>query len=291
VVAAAIKRGHTVLGVVRSQKAESLLRGLGAECVLVPGLARAPLEIAFQGAPAVVHLAQIGAERGGATYDEVNVAGTEAVTAAARRAGVRRVVFLSGLGVSQYGIKPRCTNRYFLSKLAAEVCLFRSGLDVTVLRPSYVLGPGGELVPTVLSELERGEVEQIGDGSHRMQPIAVSDVAEAILEAATRPSAGPLVVDLVGPTPLSYAELLARVAGALGRLRPVPSYRVRSITAAEADRQARAGGYRGMWPDELDCLLCDEVAGDGPLEDLLGRPLTPLDQVIQDAVDAAVAAR
>jgi hypothetical protein len=40
-----------------------------------------------------------------------------------------------------------------------------------------------------------------------------------------------------------------------------------------------------MLPDELDCMLCDEVADPAPLAALLGRPLTPLDA----AIDAAVA--
>jgi hypothetical protein len=59
---------------------------------------------------------------------------------------------------------------------------------------------------------------------------------------------------------------------------------VRATTIEEADRQASDGGWRGMGPDELDCLLCDEVADARPLEALLGRFLTPL----EDALVAAV---
>jgi len=58
------------------------------------------------------------------------------------------------------------------------------------------------------------------------------------------------------------------------------------VSVAEADRQAAAGGYRGMMPDELDCLLCDEVADARPLEALLGRFLTPLDEALLPAVRA-----
>jgi hypothetical protein len=59
------------------------------------------------------------------------------------------------------------------------------------------------------------------------------------------------------------------------------------VPIAEADRQARAGGYREMLSDELDCMLCDEVSDPGPLAALLGRALTPLDAAIDAAVSAA----
>ena len=42
-----------------------------------------------------------------------------------------------------------------------------------------------------------------------------------------------------------------------------------------------------MGPDELDCLLCDEVADHAPLEALLARRLTPLDEALAAAVRAA----
>jgi hypothetical protein len=42
-----------------------------------------------------------------------------------------------------------------------------------------------------------------------------------------------------------------------------------------------------MLPDELDCLLCDEVADPAPLATLLGRPLTPLDEALAEAARAS----
>ena len=62
---------------------------------------------------------------------------------------------------------------------------------------------------------------------------------------------------------------------------------MREVPIEEADRRARAGGYQGMLPDELDCLLCDEVSDPAPLAALLGRPLTPLDEALAAAVRAA----
>lgn len=276
-----------VVGVVRSEEGAGAVLEAGGLPARVPRLDPGPLVRAFGGARAVVHLAQIGAEQAGASYEAVNVGGTRAVVEAAREAGVARIVFLSGLGVARYGMTRRCTNPYFLSKLAAEMELYRSGLEVVVFRPSYVLGPGGGLVPRLLREMAAGEVERVGDGRYRLQPIGVRDVAGAILAAIDAPAPGPAVYDLVGPEPLAFHELIervARVARAEGRK---AEFQIREIPVEEADRRAAAGGYRGMLRDELDCLLCDEVSVPGPLEALLGRFLTPLEGVLSAAVRGA----
>jgi nucleoside-diphosphate-sugar epimerase len=287
--------GHEVVGVVRSDSAAKEVLADGGRPSLVPSLSPEPLAGAFAGCAAVVHLAQIGHERPGATYQAVNASGTEAVAAAARAAKVGRVVYFSGLGVARIGQKQRCTNRYFLSKLQAEVALFRSELEVVIFRPSYIVGPGESFLPNRLRELAGDGVERPGDGSYRMQPIAVRDAVALVMAALERPAfplmyAGgpaPLVYDLVGPEAVTYQQLLERlvqIARALGR--PV-ELKVREVGVADADARARSGGWRGMTPDELDCLLCDEVSDPGPLEGLLGRFLTPLDEALSAVVRAS----
>jgi NADH dehydrogenase len=276
----AVTEGWDATGIARSEAAARLVAEAGGRPALAPALTSETLAGLVEGALAVVHLAQIGAERGGATYDAVNLGGTRAVIEACLLVGVPRVVYFSGLGVASYGKVRRCTNRYFLSKLTAEVELYRSGLECAIFRPSYIVGPGDGFVPMLAREIAAGEVEMPGDGAYRMQPIAVADATAAILAGVARPEPRTAVLDLVGPEPLTcraFVERLGAVLWADGRGGP---YRFRGIPIDEADRQAAAGGYRGMLPDELDCLLCDEVADHRPLEALLGRPLTPLDDAL-----------
>jgi NADH dehydrogenase len=278
-----------VTGVVRSERGASVVRASGGEPAMVPAMDARALAVAFAGASAVAHLAQIGAERGGDTYEQVNVEGTREVASAAKSAGVAHVAYFSGLGVAHYGVAPRTTSRYFLSKLEAEMVLFRSGLRVTAFRPSYVVGPGDGLVTMLVGDLKAGTVERPGDGQYRMQPVAVADAAAAILAASSSASdATPhRVFDLVGPEPVTFDGFAVRLA-ARAKAHGLPSqFARRSIPVAEADRRAREGGYRGMLPDELDCMLCDEVSDAAPLAALLGRPLTPLDAAIDAAVSAA----
>ncbi|MFI5184992.1 MAG: hypothetical protein ACHQNV_11370, partial [Vicinamibacteria bacterium] len=112
------------------------------------------------------------------------------------------------------------------------------------------------------------------------------DTADAILSAAERTVAWPTVFDLVGPEPLACAGFVARLAAALRSAGRPGAYTLRSIPVEEADRQAAGDGYRGMRRDELDCMLCDEVADPRPLEALLGRFLAPLDESLAVAIRA-----
>lgn len=288
VVGHAAKAGWDVIGIVRSEAASRVVSEAGGRPALLTDPGPEGLARALEGARAVVHLAQIGAERGVQTYESVNVGLTDRVLDAARRAEVPRVICFSGLGVARYGMSRRCTNPYFLSKLAAETLLFRSGSEGIVFRPSYVVGPGDAFVQAMLAAMAAGEVERPGDGSYRMQPISVADVAALVLAAVERPSRGfPTVFDLVGPEPLSYAHLLDRLAEVARQEGRPARHRVREIPISEAEQRARNGGYQGMLPDELDCLLCDEVADPAPLVSLLGRPLTRLDAALAAAVRAA----
>jgi nucleoside-diphosphate-sugar epimerase len=287
VVIGATSAGLHVRGVVRSSEAARAVETLGAQAVQAVDLDPAPLAAGIVGCRALVHLVGIGAERGGATYEDVNVGGMRKVIEAARHVGVPRVVYFSGLGVARYGISRRSTNPYFLSKLAAEVELFRSGLEVVVFRPSYLVGPEDELIPALLHELAAGEVEIVGDGRYQLQPVAVADASAAVLAATRVALPGPTVFDLVGPEAISYRDFVARVARAAARDGRVTEYVLREIPIEEADRRAAAGGYRGLLPDELDVMLCDETADAEPLVRLLGRPLRTLDETLDEAVRAS----
>ncbi len=289
-VRSAVAAGYDVTGLVRSERAAARVREAGGRPVTLVD-EPAALARSFEGAQTVVHLAQIGAEREGQTYEEVNVGLTARVVEAAQEAGVARIVLFSGLGVARYGQSRRVTSRYFLSKLKAETLVFGSALDAVVFRPSYVVGPGDAFVPAVLRAMEGGELERPGDGSYRMQPIAVADATAAVLAAIARPASSfPTVFDLVGPEPVAYALLLERLEAVARGLGRTVRLRVREVEIAEAERRSRGpGGYQGMGPDELDCLLCDEVGSAAPLETLLGRPLTPLDDALSAAARAAPA--
>ena len=274
----ALEERHDVVAVTRKPAARQRLSATGARAAVVPFTVDG-LREAFVGCDAVVHLANIGAERGGETYEAVNVQGTRAAGQAARAAGVRQFVYFSGLGVAHYGVNPHTTNPYFLSKLRAEAGLFEILEDATVFRPSYILGPGDGLVTQLLKDIAAGEVEVPGDGSYRLQPLGVRDAARAVLAAFGREGGGHRVFDLVGEIPVAYRDFLGLVFRESGT-----APRVRQVPLAAALQAAREGGYRGLHADELACLLCDEVADPRRLQSLLGAFGQPLEEAVRVAV-------
>ena len=153
------------------------------------------------GADVVVHAAAalpIQAKR--ETIFSVNVGGTENVVAAARAAGVGRVVLISSTAV--YGV-PKVhplyedapvvgVGWYGESKIQAErVVREATGVEAAIIRPKTFLGPERLGVFEILFDWirEGRRIPILGSGHNRYQLLAVSDLVDAIVRAAERPEA------------------------------------------------------------------------------------------------------
>ena len=270
------RQGISVVGVVRSEVGARLVESFGATAVRIADLGRpgmATLVPALAGCDGLVYTASVST---GTSADRTNPSGLVNVMAASAEQGVKRFVFLSGLGIAHYGMNVHCTNPYFLGKMAGEVELFRSGLAATVFRPSYILGAGDEFLTPLMARMARESVIEIpGDGSYRLQPVSARDTARAILGALERDDPAPRVVDLVGPEVVSYRALVGRVASIMGRTVEITERPIDQVLV-----QARESSYFGMSPTDLACLLCDEVSDARATEDLAGGTLETLDTMV-----------
>jgi NADH dehydrogenase len=217
-------RGHRVRAVSREGRR---LPGWGSavEPLAADVETGAGLEEALRGAEALVHLVAIPRESGGRTFEEVNVRGVERVLMAAKAAGVRRVVHLSVLGVSD---DPKL--RYLHSKWRGERLVRESGLEWVVLRPSLMFGEGDgffNLVKVTLTWWSPGVVAIPGDGSARFQPLSVDDLAIGVERSLVEPERAGSIIELGGPAYLSYREIVDRVMTITGKRRlklnlPIP---------------------------------------------------------------------
>ncbi|WP_189916577.1 SDR family oxidoreductase [Kitasatospora xanthocidica] len=163
-----------------------------------PAEAAARLDEAMAGVHTVLHLA------GGPKGDD---AATRLVVDAARRAGVRHLVYISVIGADRIPLG------YFRAKLAAEEAVAGSGLPYTVLRAAQF----HDLAFTVVEKMAKLPVVP-APGGVRWQPVDVREVAARLVELALGEPAG-AVPDLAGPTVYEMGELTRRYLEARGRSR------------------------------------------------------------------------
>ncbi len=173
--------------------------------------------------------AAVGMPKDARHFWRVNVLGTRNVLHAAIANGVRRFVLFSSVtvfgndfpdGVSEdYPTRPTGVP-YSDSKIAAEhVCLMARGIEVVILRPGDVYGPGSRPWTVLPVELIRSrQVAVPPRGVH--SPVYVDDVVEAALAAARLPVAGEIIT-VSGGVGVPTAQYFDHYARMLGR-RQVP---------------------------------------------------------------------
>ena len=194
--------------------------------------------------------------RGASTF-ETAVANTKALIAAAREAGVRRIVHVSIANPSA-----ESPLGYYRGKAQLEKAVTESGLSYAILRPTVIFGPEDILINNIAWFLRRFPVFGIpGDGRYGVRPIYVEDMAQLILDCVDGPSNG--VADAVGPETFTFEELVRLVASKVGR-----SVKLIHIPAIVAYPATTVTGWfvRDVvltW-EEYRGLMANLLAPDGP---------------------------
>ena len=138
------------------------------------------------------------------------VRNTEALFQAAARAGVQRIVHVSITNPSE-----NSPLEYFRGKARLERALRETGVSHAVLRPTVLFGKEDILVNNIAWALRRLPVFGVfGDGSYRLQPIYVDDLAELAVDQGRRREN--VVIDAIGPETFTYRELVTTIARILG---------------------------------------------------------------------------
>lgn len=169
-----------------------------------------------EGASAILHIAGVVSAPSRAAFDAGNVAGTAAVLAAAKAAGVRRFVHVSSLAAREPQL-----SMYGASKAEAERLVMASDLDWVILRPPGVYGPADAEMLDIYRLAARGlYIAPPG----RISLIHVDDLARALLAlTGGGPSQAVLEIDDGASGGHSHPQFAAAIGGALGRrVRIVP---------------------------------------------------------------------
>jgi uncharacterized protein YbjT (DUF2867 family) len=228
---------------------------------------------AAEGCDAVLHMAGIAHERPPElTFQAVNVDGTRRLAREAKRAGVRRFVYVSSLGAE------RGTSNYHRSKQAAEEALREVAPDGwLVLRPGNVYGPGDEVISLLLKMVRAlPVVPTIGRGDQPFQPVWHEDLGLALARAVERDHPHGTALSLAGPDVTTTAEvidLLEKLTGKSTLKLPIPE----ALAKLGANAAETLGLDVRVTDDQITMLLEGSVLAPGEvnaLTDTFG--VTPL---------------
>ena len=175
---------------------------------------------AVEGAGAVANAVALYVERGDATFRAVHLDGARRVAEAAAREGAR-LLHVSGIGSDADAASP-----YVRARGRGENAVRAACNGATVFRPCVMIGAGDAFLTTLTGLVRRLPVFPLfGDGSTRLQPVFVGDVAEAAATALVGPDQRPGIHELGGPEVQTYralVELVMRHCGRRRALLPVP---------------------------------------------------------------------
>lgn len=155
--------------------------------------------------------------RKGYTYEKVDGEGTTRLAEAARKAGVKRLIYLSGAGTREGRTEP-----WFRAKLKAERAIRESGIPYTIIRPSWIYGPEDRSLNKFATFARLLPfVPVIGDGKGRIRPVFVGDVARAVAESLRHEAALNQTYEIGGPEELSMDEIIRTMLRVMGKRRPL----------------------------------------------------------------------
>ena len=150
---------------------------------------------------ALIHLVGIGKQSVSSDYDMINTDLTKHVVNLSKKSRIKKIIFLSGLGVSS-----NTSLGYFISKYNAEKQIINSDLDFTIFRPSYIVGKDDLLSKNLKNQIKSGEIIIPGSGIYSIQPIHVSDVVKVIFESLSQLRFNNKIIDLVGPDYVTFEK-------------------------------------------------------------------------------------
>jgi nucleoside-diphosphate-sugar epimerase len=245
----AIQSGHAVTVVTpinnsHEQARCDALTKAGIKVVVAPLEDAAVITRELQGQDVVIHLAaaQHEAQAPESYFHKVNVDGTRSLLDLASKAGVRRFVHGSTIGV--YGSAAAGSlnedsplapdNPYGRTKAAAEKVVrdFQSAMEWTLIRISETYGPADMRLLKLFRGVKQGRFPVLGDGKNLHQLIYVDDLSRGLLAACTAAAAQKQTVVLAGSEQITTNDMVSAVSEAVGNKKGAPHVPIWPFVAA-----------------------------------------------------------
>jgi uncharacterized protein YbjT (DUF2867 family)/ligand-binding SRPBCC domain-containing protein len=210
--------------------------------------------------------------RRGQTFMAVDAVGTEHLVAAARDAGIRRLVYLSGAGAAE-----DADRHWFRAKWRAEVAVRGSGIEFTIIRPTWIYGPGDVSLNRFIGFARALPVVPMTNlGRQRLAPVFIDDVARLAADSLVEPAAANQVFEIGGPETLRMRDIIAAAIRRAGLGRPIvpgptPLVKVAAWPLSLLPEPP-------LTPDAVDFINQPATVDNGPLLAAMPRRLTTLEE-------------
>jgi uncharacterized protein YbjT (DUF2867 family) len=213
------RSGYPVRCLVRHPPAFS--RSLGPRTEVARGdvLVAESLEACMQGVHTAFYL--IHSMGSASNFEDQDRRSARNFGLAARRAGVRRIIYLGGLAPPDEELSPHLKSRLEVGQVLSE-----SGVQIVELRASIILGSGSLSFEMVRALVDRLPILVTPKWVRvQAQPIAITDVLQYLSEALTLPGEESAVFEIGGADRVSYGDIMKEYARQRGLRRlwvPVP---------------------------------------------------------------------
>lgn len=208
-----LEGGSPVRALARRPESASGLQMRGAEVRRADVLEPSTLNDALDGISVAYYLVHSMGRGSGSGFADRDRRGASNFAAAAESAGVKRIVYLGGLGEG---------SEHLSSRHETARALGEKGVPVTYFRAAAVIGAGSESFRTVLYLVKRLPLMITPRWtSTRTQPIAVADVVEYLVQAPGLEGAADREVQIGGPEVTTYAGMMDQLAREMGRRPPL----------------------------------------------------------------------
>lgn len=229
--------GHPVRALARNATKLEPLHALGAQVIVADLLDHAAVERACAGVQQVYTSANNVMGSGATSPNRVDIPAHRNLCAAAKHAGVRRLFYVSAMGLSADSPVD-----YFRVKHEIEGIVRESGVPYVILRPTAFMDIWVEMI---LGDgiRKKGVATIFGDGRRVTNFIAVEDVAEFCVRILARDDVRNEVVEIGGRSSVTYLDVVALLEHAMGvtakrRHVPVPLLRVGRVVARPFSEKA-----------------------------------------------------
>jgi uncharacterized protein YbjT (DUF2867 family) len=251
------------------------------ELVLGDVTTGAGLEDALEGIDVAYYLVHSMEAAVDGAFAERERTSAAAFAAAARAAGLRRVVYLGGLLPSDAPL-----SRHLGSRLAVEEALLAAVPEGIALRASIVIGARSRSFRFLVRLIERLPVMALPAWrSNRTAPIDGRDVMEYLTLAATAPAAvAGRAWDIGGPDVMTYAEMIGRISDAMMVRRPAVGLGVSLTPIASVVAAAIAGEDPALIEPLMESLEHDLLPRHGAAADAFGMRLHSFDAAVERAL-------